>query len=230
MCVLLTLFLAGKWSVCWFVRQCDRANRVDWGSVWLNRVDGFVRLFCRRYHRLQADVVALPSQGGAIIVSNHVSGLDPLLIIAACDRPLRFLIAREQYERFGLQWLFRGAGCIPVERSGRPELAFRSAIKALRRGEVVAIFPEGGIQVPGKSGHKFKSGAVRLAYLTGVPIVPVYLEGVRGVGQTLLAVVLRSRVRMRAFLPMFCGKEDIERCSVRIRSILAGRPVRESGD
>ncbi len=56
-----------------------------------------------------------------MVVANHISGLDPLLMAAASRRSLHFMIAREQYERFGLKWLFRMAGCIPVDRERAPE-------------------------------------------------------------------------------------------------------------
>ncbi|MGD2083234.1 MAG: 1-acyl-sn-glycerol-3-phosphate acyltransferase, partial [Chromatiales bacterium] len=75
------------------------ANLTDWGSGWLNLLDGVNRLFCRYYHRMNDVVLPLPAEGAAIVVANHVSGLDPLLLIAASRRPLRFLIAREQFER-----------------------------------------------------------------------------------------------------------------------------------
>ena len=79
--------------------------------------------------------IPLPETGAAIVVCNHISGLDPLVLIAATPRPLRFLIAREEYERFGLQWLFRLGKCIPVERDKRPELAMRAALRAIENGE-----------------------------------------------------------------------------------------------
>ncbi|MDH3468394.1 MAG: hypothetical protein OES26_21230 [Gammaproteobacteria bacterium] len=82
---------------------CERSNRADWGNAWLNRLDGLNRLFCRWYHRLEPTSGALPAHGATVVVANHVSGLDPMLILATCDRPLRFVIAREHYERFGLR-------------------------------------------------------------------------------------------------------------------------------
>lgn len=199
-----------------------QANVVDWGGRKLNILDGLLRLFCLRFHRLRCDPMPLP-EGGAIVVANHVSGLDPLLIVAASRRPLRFLIAREQYERFGLRWLFRLAGCIPVERSGQPELAFRTAMQALRRGEVVALFPEGGIHLPGLGPVKLKSGAIRLARIAGVPILPVHISGVRGAGLTLPAVVMRSRARLRMCEPIWCDQLSVDEAMVRMRQCIEGR-------
>lgn len=191
-----------------FWRRCERANSADWGHPWLNRLDGLNRLFCRHYHRLRADPIPLPAHGGAILASNHVSGLDPLLLLASTRRPLRFMIAREEYDRFGLNWLFRAIGCIPVDRQTRPELAMRAGLRALRDGEVVAIFPQGGIRVDPDPNKGVKGGAVRLAELTGCQIYPVFVDGVKGRGETLLAVLRRSHARTWAYRPLVCNERD----------------------
>ncbi len=78
------------------LRACLRHNLTDWGQGWLNVLDGFNRIFCRQFHRLNEVWLDLPEAGPAVVVSNHVSGLDPLLLIASSPRPLRFLIASEQ--------------------------------------------------------------------------------------------------------------------------------------
>lgn len=180
------------WGAWRLDRAVRRAARTEWGAVWLDWLDGLNRLFCRHYHRLRDAHLPLPAHGPAVVVANHVSGLDPLLLIASAGRPLRFLIAREQYHRFGLNWLFRAVGCIPVDRKGRPERALREAFAALRRGEVVAIFPHGRIHLPSDPPRPLKGGAVRLARATGCPVIPVRIGGIRGLGRILGGVVLRS--------------------------------------
>lgn len=179
-----------------------RANECDWGRRWCNCIDGWVRLFCRRYHRLQSESLQLPENGGAIVAANHVSGLDPLLLISASRRPLRFMIAVEEYQRFGLNWLFRAAGCIPVDRSGRPEQSFRAAVKALRSGEVVALFPHGKIHLDSDPVHPIKPGVLKLAELADVPIHPVRLTGIKGERKVIGAVFERSRARLSAYTPV----------------------------
>lgn len=193
------------------LRACRRANEADWGAGWKNLLDGGVRLLCRRYHRLQADPVALPAHGPAIVVSNHVSGLDPLLLIAACRRPLRFMIAEEEYRRFGLTWLFRAAGCIPVDRDHRPLQAYRAALRALAEGEVVALFPHGKIHLDTDPPRPLKSGVYHLAAKTGAPIYPLRLEGVTGQGHTVAAVWMRSRARVYGLAPRVCQGELADR-------------------
>lgn len=176
----------------WLSRRCFQANRIDWGGFWLNWLDGFNRLFCTRYHRLTLVELPLPEQGGAIVVANHISGLDPLLMIACSRRPLRFLIAREQYRRFGLQWLFRAVGCIPVDRERSPEKALRQAFKALREGEVVALFPHGKIHLDSDPPRHTKAGAARLAAISKVSVVPLRISGVARQGHVVSPVFFRA--------------------------------------
>ena len=188
--LLVTIFLL------WLNSRCREAGQIDWGSFWLNRLDGLNRLFCRRYHRLKPIDLPLPEAGGAIVVSNHISGLDPLLMMASSRRPLRFLIAREQYRRFGVQWLFRAVGCIPVDREKSPEKAMRQAFKALRQGEVVALFPHGKIHLDTDPPRKIKAGAARLASITRAPLIPLRISGVRAQGQVMMSVFLRSEAKI----------------------------------
>jgi 1-acyl-sn-glycerol-3-phosphate acyltransferase len=210
---------APAWAA-WFAWRRGHALReADWGASWLNALDGINRAFCRRYHRMNPVRLPLPEHGGAIVVANHVSGLDPLLLIAASRRPLRFLIAREEYERFGLRWLFRAVGCIPVDRRERPERALRLALRALHEGEVVALFPQGGIhlaEVPAR----LKGGAVRLAQKSRCLVYPAHIDGVRGAGMTLPAVVLRSRAHVRVFPPIACGATEQQQCLDQISRLL----------
>lgn len=190
-------------ALAWFVRRCRAANHTDWGAAWINYLDGFNRIFCRRFHRLRHETLPLPESGAALLVSNHVSGLDPLLLIAASRRPLRFVIAREEYERRGFTWLFRAIGCIPVERSGNPRAALLAARQALAAGEVVVLFPHGGIHLDHEPRRALKRGVAWLAEAARAPVFPVRIDGVRGQGLTLAAVFLPSRTRLQSFQPLY---------------------------
>lgn len=217
---LTVLLMFSLWRV---LRASARANLVDWGGRGWNLLDGFNRLFCHRFHRLRHEPVMLPESGPAVVVANHCSGLDPLLMLAASNRPLRFMIAREQYERFGLRWLFRGIGCIPVERERSPEKAFRAALRALRDGEVVALFPHGRIRLDSDPPVKLKPGAVRLAHLAKCPVYPLRIEGVAGQGHTVLAVFIRSRARLRRLATIDCAERDNRACIAEIADAIEGR-------
>ena len=195
-----------------------------WDSRLLYRLDGAVRLFCEHHHRFRHDPVPLPDHGGAVLVCNHISGLDPFLLGVATRRPLRFLVAREQYSRPGCAWFFKGTGCIPVDRSTRPERAFRAALDALAKGEVIAVFPHGGIHLDSDPPRALKSGAVRMAQLAGVPVVPVHLSGIKGIGRVMGALLPRSRARLTAYAPLDCSGKHHKPCLETLEALLRGCP------
>ncbi len=171
------------------------AHQSDWGNIWLNFLDGLNRIFCKYYHRLEYKPLELPKQGSALVVANHLSGLDPMLLIAASRRPLRFMIARDEYERFGLTWLFKAVGCIPVDRGGHPEVALRAALRSLEAGEVIALFPQGKLTLPGEK-RKLKRGGLWLAQHSDSPIYPVFISGITGMGHVVRGVLWRSHAKI----------------------------------
>ncbi|MDX1574519.1 MAG: lysophospholipid acyltransferase family protein [Methylophaga sp.] len=186
------------------------AAGANWGGPHVNWLDGWTRLLCRSLHGLGKQRIELPQQGPAIIVANHISGLDPLLLISASNRPLRFLIAREEYQRFGMQWLFRAAGCIPVDRDGRPEKSLRQALKALQQGEVIAIFPHGKIHLDSDPPRKLKAGFARLAAWSGAPIYCVRIDGVTAQGSVLSAPFIPGKVLLTVATPIQTNVADLE--------------------
>lgn len=209
---LILLIAFAIWLARRFLQICEAANEADWGGRWLNRLDGLNRLFCRRFHGLSKDRLKLPTTGPVLVASNHVSGLDPLLLIAACHRPLRFIIAREQYERWWLKWLFRAIGCIPVDREREPRKALYAARRALEAGEVVALFPQGAIRLDHEPPAPLRRGIVLLSQMSGAPIVPVRIRGVRGQGFTVAAVFMRSRARLEGRPVLRCANRAADIC------------------
>jgi len=183
-------------------------------------LDGLNRLFCRHYRRLHPVYLPLPAHGPALVVANHVSGLDPLLMIAAAHRPLRFIIAREQYERPGLRWLLRAVGCIPVDRAASPVRALAAARQALQRGQVVALFPHGRIHLDQEGHATLKPGIRHLAELSGAPVFPLRIDGVSGQGRTVSAVWQRSRARLTVFPPLHYDPEYPERLLEQLSGLL----------
>lgn len=195
--IIFTIF----WGIRKVLHACQLANQTPWGKTWLNTLDGLNRLFCKKYHRFHYTPIELPSQGPALVMANHVSGLDPFLLLAATCRPIHFLIAREQYERLGLTWLFRAIGCIPVDRKGHPEIALRAALRALEEGKVIALFPQGKIVLPDQS-NKLKRGGLWLAQHTQSPIYPAHIFGICGVGYVFRGILWRSKARLVSYPPI----------------------------
>ena len=124
----------------------------------------------------------LPEKGGALFVCNHVSYADALLLIAATDRPIRFLMFKDIYEKRWVKPFAKILGTIPVSSEQRPrELlqALQTASDAIRNGEVVCIFAEGQITRIGQL-LPFRRGLERIMKNVDAPIVPVALDGVLG--------------------------------------------------
>jgi 1-acyl-sn-glycerol-3-phosphate acyltransferase len=200
-----------------------KANRANWNSWLANILDGWIRIFCHRYHRLKGDIIPLPETGGAIVVANHVSGLDPFLLIASCSRPLRFLIAKEEYNRFGLKWMFKIAGCIPVDRTGRVDKAFREVIRKVNEGEVVAMFPHGRIHLDEEQRIMIKPGLRKLALRLSCTVYPVRIEGVKGQGDVFKGVIRRGNVTLTCFTPISFEQFNREKINELLGALLLGR-------
>lgn len=196
--------------IIWFIGLQNA--KADWGGPSVNWLDGWTRLICRYIHRLPDQKIALPETGPAIVVANHVSGVDPLLLISASRRPLRFLIAREEYERPIVSWLFKKAGCIPVDRNGRPEQALRQALRALQQGDIIALFPHGKIHLDSDPPRKIKGGVARLASWSGAPVFPVRIDGVTAQGKVFTAPFVPSRVKLTMTAPLTCSTDTMASC------------------
>jgi 1-acyl-sn-glycerol-3-phosphate acyltransferase len=139
----------------------------------------------------------LPPAGPAILISNHTCGIDHLLLQAASRRVLGFMVAREYYEWPAVNWLARIIGCIPVNRDGRDFAATRAALRALKAGRVLPIFPEGTI-VPtsGRQLGEMKPGTAYLAIHAQVPVIPAYIWGTPATNEILEALVSPSHARV----------------------------------
>jgi 1-acyl-sn-glycerol-3-phosphate acyltransferase len=145
----------------------------------------FARLLCRiilvllrRWEVKGAE--NLPSGGGAVLVANHVSYWDPVVVGCAFNRKVYFMAKSELFEIPLLGPLIRALGAFPVRRDKSDRNAIRIAVKLLAEGKVIGIFPEGGRSHTGEL-MKLQPGAAMLAFKAGVPILPVALKGTRGV-------------------------------------------------
>ncbi len=124
----------------------------------------------------------VPAKGGALLVPNHVSMVDAVLLIASIDRPIRFLMFKGSYDHPLVKPFARIMGVIPISSQLRPRemiQSLRTATQALKDGEVVCIFPEGQMTRIGQM-LPFRRGMERIVKGVDVPIIPVNLGGVWG--------------------------------------------------
>ncbi len=118
----------------------------------------------------------MPRSGAAILAANHASFLDPILIGMRARRPVRFVVSQEFYGDPRLNAVLRWFGTIPVGGNSGIFRSFRLIADAIARGELLGIFPEGGITRDGAM-KPFRDGAALIALRTGVPVVPIHIGG-----------------------------------------------------
>jgi len=122
----------------------------------------------------------IPEKGAAIVVCNHVSFVDALIVGGSVRRPLRFVMYHKIYNIPGLNFLFRTMRAIPIAPAKEdPELlrrAFDEIDAALKNGELVGLFPEGGLTPDGEI-QTFKTGIDRILEREPVPVVPMAVRG-----------------------------------------------------
>jgi len=124
----------------------------------------------------------IPESGGALFVSNHMSLVDALLLLASTDRPIRFLIFKDIYDQPHIKPFAKMIRAIPISSQLRPRdmiHSLREASDAIRNGEIVCIFAEGQITRIGQL-LPFRRGLERIMKGVNAPIVPVNLDGVWG--------------------------------------------------
>jgi 1-acyl-sn-glycerol-3-phosphate acyltransferase len=119
----------------------------------------------------------VPATGPVLIVSNHVSVLDPPLVGGSVPRPV-FFLAKEELFRIPLFGrLVRALNARPVRRDGTDMRALKAALGLLREGRALLVFPEGTRGREGQAPREAKPGVGMLAVLSGAPVVPVYISG-----------------------------------------------------
>jgi 1-acyl-sn-glycerol-3-phosphate acyltransferase len=120
----------------------------------------------------------LPKEGGVLLVANHVSAIDPIFLALAVDRQVHFMAKKEIFVFKPLGWLVRKLGSFPVDRGNVDMVSFRQAMRLLKEGRVLGLFPEGTRSKDGKLG-KALPGASMFALKTQVPVVPAAIVGTK---------------------------------------------------
>jgi 1-acyl-sn-glycerol-3-phosphate acyltransferase len=187
-------------TIWWLAGRCEHGRIVSLLYV-VNRLMSGLIFHCRGSRRCP-----FPDDGPALIVANHRSPADPMLVWMNHHlvnvgnrrriRAINFLMAREFYELPSMNWMYRALRCIPVDRDAKEAAPVRDAIRRLRAGELVGIFPEGrintgeGLLTPGGTGIAF------LALKSRVPVYPVFIQGSPQAKSMVSCFMTPSRVRL----------------------------------
>ncbi|GJL50848.1 MAG: 1-acyl-sn-glycerol-3-phosphate acyltransferase [Nitrospirales bacterium] len=185
---------------------------------WLNR------LVCRVMFRVTGERSSpLPDKGPVLLVCDHSSLGDPLVLLATAGRHISFLMAHEIYASC-FQWAYEAMDTIPVRRGRQDINAVRGMLQRLRQNQVVGLFPEGGLD-----NFRMEEGRPGIGYLalkTGAPIVPasVVWAKERSVTSIVRTLLIPCRVMVRYGKPLTFQKElkpdrdQIERVTSQVMS------------
>ncbi|MBA7487154.1 1-acyl-sn-glycerol-3-phosphate acyltransferase [subsurface metagenome] len=147
----------------------------------------------------------IPQDGPFIIVANHSSLLDPVILGVSIKPKIIFIAAAYLFEIHWLGYLLRKANSIPVQRENDIK-AIKQSLKILQQGGILGIFPEGGVDRQ-KDDLPIKAGAAYLATKVGVPIVPIKIKGADKVlprGAKFIRSLNKIEVEIKK--PIFCSR------------------------
>ncbi|MFC5461914.1 MFS transporter [Massilia niabensis] len=141
-------------------------------------------LLIHTIHRVHTvDVERIPDEGPAVLVCNHVSYVDAIVIGAASPRPIRFVMDHRIFKMPLLGWIFRTAKAIPIAPAKEDpflmERAYIDIAEALHQGDLVCIFPEGKLTSTGEM-NEFRGGVAKIVERSRVPVIPMALRGLWG--------------------------------------------------
>jgi 1-acyl-sn-glycerol-3-phosphate acyltransferase len=166
-------------------------------------------LLIHTVHRVRTiDADRIPAEGAAVLVCNHVSYVDAIVIGAASPRPIRFVMDHRIFKLPLLGWIFRTARAIPIapakEDPWLMEKAYVDIAQALHEGDLVCIFPEGRLTRDGEI-NEFKGGIAKIIERSQVPVIPMALRGLWGhllsrSGDNLFERAFRTGLRSRLAL------------------------------
>lgn len=153
----------------------DRVRPLERGWLWwsLQLIVQNVFVLALRY-RIHGRSKLPP--GGALLLINHQSSLDPLVVAVSLARPVSFLARHNLFEIPLLGWLLRKTYVMPIHRESAGSESIRKAVERLNQGYYVGIFPEGTRSSDGTLG-KIKPGFLAIIRRTEVPVVPIGLAG-----------------------------------------------------
>jgi 1-acyl-sn-glycerol-3-phosphate acyltransferase len=185
----------------------------------------------------------IPREGGVLVVSNHQSHFDPPLVGMGCRRQMNYLARDTLFGFAPFRWLILSINAIPIDREGLGLGGIKEALKRLKRGEMVLIFPEGTRTPDGEIG-RFRPGFTTLAVRSGAAILPAAVEGAYGCWPKSRKFPRPGRIGVRYGRPLtpadYAGLEErelmllvesrIRECQAELRRLPDFRPAPVSSE
>jgi 1-acyl-sn-glycerol-3-phosphate acyltransferase len=159
----------------------------------------FIRAYARLFHRLRAEgqeeLRRRRTAGPLIVVCNHTAGIDPVLVQASLHFEARWVMAADM--KAGLDKLWEFGGIIFVDREKGDLTGTREAIRHVKAGGVLGIFPEGRIERPARTLLPFQNGVGFIIRRCGAPVLPVVIEGTPDAPTAWGSIYTPGRARVR---------------------------------
>lgn len=175
--LLATAVIGGLALLGWLGRQIFNNPRGDFESgaaLLLSRI--YVRVVHLLRVRGRSRIPQSARPGPMIVVANHTAGVDPVLVQAACPFHIRWMMARDM-QIGAMAWFWTWWEIIAVDREKRGSASLREALRHLKAGGVIGIFPEGGLERPPGQVMPFQEGIGLLIAKTGAKVLPVTIAG-----------------------------------------------------
>ncbi|MBQ7976194.1 MAG: 1-acyl-sn-glycerol-3-phosphate acyltransferase [Clostridia bacterium] len=138
-----------------------------------------VRVFFRILFNIKIEGLENIPEDGAVIAPNHISNLDPPLVIAFCPLKLRIMAKAELFSNRLFKWFFTAVGAFPVDRGNADITAIKTALRILKNKEKLLIFPH-GTRIKQGADEPIKEGVILIALKAKKNIVPAYISGTYG--------------------------------------------------
>ncbi|HEX4145550.1 MAG TPA: lysophospholipid acyltransferase family protein [Pirellulales bacterium] len=202
------LILAGAAGL-WLWRTIRRTHYTVPQAIWY-----FINLTVNKvlWRTTVSGPLPIGPDQGAVIVCNHRSGIDPLLIQMATERVVHWMVAGEYFDYRIMAACFRSLGSIPVSRRGVDTAATKQAIRLAKEGKLVGLFPEGRINTTDELLLPGRPGAALIALKAGVPVIPCYIEGAPYNGSALGPFLMTAHARVTLGQPIdlssYFGRES----------------------
>lgn len=144
----------------------------------------------------------VPDGQGAVIVCNHRGPIDPAFIALGTDRSVHWMVAREFCQMRGIRWFFRTVQAIPVGRAGIDTASTKLAIRYVRQGDLVGLFPEGRINETDRLLLPGRPGAALIALRARAPVIPCHIADSPFDGSVFGFLVIPAHTRLRVGEPI----------------------------
>lgn len=143
----------------------------------------------------------IPLKGGAILASNHLSYLDPVVIGLLVPRKINFMAKRELFENFLFRCFISKLGAFPVRRERLDRKTYQRTLGLLKEGKILVLFPEGTRSRKGNLGP-LREGTARIAVKTKVPLIPVVIRGTDKVLPRGKKIIRLAKIKVRIGKPL----------------------------